>query len=417
MSHGGAPSDFDAAVYFAKHPRVDLIGMVLSRGEFRPEEAVDDWPHFVLDVLGSQDTRFGLGTSTALDPNPQDFPEAWRPGAGRFWDIPLPSGATEFEMEEGSQLIIDLVNSSPEKVTIIAMAAMTDVALALQNDPGIIDNIRHIVIMGGAVTIPGNLSDAPEPNPNIFAEWNMYIDATAADTIFKSSVPVSLVPLDAVQYLVTRDDITRISAISDPQVEYVEKIWRAQMRWWNTPFLIWDTITAVAVTDPEHFTWITDGIGVVTDPGDHLGQTLPLNDGTQHVRYAVDTDYIAVMETLLNTYAGDEAFMDSRPYDPITGLGGRWEGETPAFRIVFELEDPCYLGVPCGTFEIPDFSLGGGVILVAHSGSRYEFNPTILSNGLHSQAEYEYLQLQPDDTLLYHTEGGGSVNEGVLFRN
>ena len=417
ISHGGAPCDIDAVVYFTEHPQVDLIGMVLSRGEFHPENAVDDWPRFVLDVLGSQGTQFGLGSNAAMDANPHDFPDSWRPGADNFWNLPLPTGTTEFEMHDGHQLIIDLVNSSPEKVTIIAMASMIDLALALQDDPGIIDNIAHVVIMGGAFTVVGNLNDAPEPSTNISAEWNMYIDATAAKYVFDSGVPVSIVPLDAIQYFVTKRDIARISAINDPQVQYVEDNWKAQMSWGSNAFLIWDTITAVAVTNPEIFHWVVDGVDVITEPGDYLGQTVPLNDGTQHIRYAPSADYQAIMGMLYNTYAGNDAFAQSMVDDPITSLEGRWEGDTAAFHIVFDLAPECKLGMICGTFEIPNFSLSGDITIVELSGSKYEIKAINLSTGFHSTAAYEYLQVLPDGTLQYFTQGqDGSISEAVLVK-
>jgi len=151
------------------------------------------------------------------------------------------------------------VNNSPEKVTIIAMASMIDVALALQQDHGIIDNISHVVIMGGAFTVPGNLSDAPYPISNEAAEWNMWIDARAAQYIFNSGVSVSIIPLDAIQYYVQQADLTEINAIDDPGVKYVAQMWNKQWGWRGGGFFIWDTITVTAVTNPEIFIGNTMG--------------------------------------------------------------------------------------------------------------------------------------------------------------
>ncbi len=44
-SHGGGPCDIGGMVFLTRHPKVDLIGMVLSRGEIHPEIAVDGQFH------------------------------------------------------------------------------------------------------------------------------------------------------------------------------------------------------------------------------------------------------------------------------------------------------------------------------------------------------------------------------------
>lgn len=423
-SHGGGPCDIGGMVFFAKHPQVDLIGLVLSRGEFYPQLAVKTWPVFLFDVLNSKSTAIGIGTETALDPNPHEFPEAWRGPSSNFWDHELPPQSTNFETHDGHELIIDLVNNSPDKVTIVAMGAMTDVALALQQDPGIIDNIAHVVIMGGAFTVPGNLSDGPEPTNNTTAEWNMFIDATAAKYIFDSGVHVSIVPLDAINYLVQSKDINTINTIDDPGVRYVAKMWNQQWGWSNqNGFLIWDTITATAVTNPENFHWVYDGVDVITEPGDFQGRTVPLNNSAQHIRYATGADYQAIMDLLLATFRGDKEEIHSPSAELITELGGTWKGKTANYSIIFNLASPCELGVKCGTFEIPDFSLSGDVTFIAVDGNIYEFITSNLSYVVEGggKVTYEYLQVLPDGTLKYYTSGvdsGGvaSSNEGILYR-
>ncbi len=293
---------------------------------------------------------------------------------------------------------------------------MTDVALALKQDPSIINNISHVVIMGGAFTVPGNLSDGPEPTNNTTAEWNMYIDATAAKYIFDSGVPVSIVPLDAIQYLVQSKDIDTINTIDDPGVKYVANMWNQQWGWSNNNgFLIWDTITATAVTNPENFHWVYDGVDIITEPGDFQGTTIPLNNGTKNIRYATGADYQAIMDLLLATFRGDEEKIHSPSAEPITELGGIWEGKTANFSIIFNLASLCELGVKCGTFEIPDFSLSGDVTFIAVDGNIYEFKTSNLSYYVEGEGKvvYEYLQVLPDGTLKYHTSGVDSSGVDV----
>ncbi len=304
-SHGGGPCDIGGMAFLSKHPNVDLIGYVLTEGEYYPKLALDLWPIYLFDVLDSKHTSLGLGSDKPMDPTPHDFPEAWRPASTNFWNLTLPEKVTDYEADGGHELIVDLVNNSEEKVTILAMASLIDVALAIQADPGIIDNISHVVLMGGAFTIPGNLSDAPYPINNEVAEWNIWVDSEAAKYVFNSGVPMSIVPLDAIQYLVQSEDVYTINKINDPAVNYVAQIWNNQIRANRGGFLIWDTITATAVTNPENFYWTVDGVDVITEPDTLQGQTIALQNGAVHTRYATGADYEAIMAQLFETFRGE----------------------------------------------------------------------------------------------------------------
>lgn len=418
FSHGGAPCDIGGMVYLNKHPNVDLIGLVLSRGEIHPEIAVDLWPVFLYDVLNSKDTAIALGTDARMDPNSHEFPEAWRKSADNFWGLTLPAQVTEFEPALGPELIIELVNDSPDKVTLVAMASMIDIALALQEDPGIIDNISHVVIMGGAFNMRGNLDEGPDATSNEAAEWNMYIDSQAAKYVFNSGVPVSIIPLDAIQYYVQPDDLKSIQTIDDPGVKYVSEMWGKQFGWADGGFFIWDTITITAVTNPENFVWIYDGVDVITEPGDFQGQTIALNNGAQHTRFATDADYEAILNQLFKIFRGETTFAPPTGEESdisLTELAGTWEGFTGDYHITFYLEPECVLNEKCGTFEIPDFSLTGDITFVDVDGNVVEFKATNMSSGQPGN-EYEYLQLLDDGKLFYSTTGSGGTIEAILER-
>ena len=121
---------------------------------------------------------------------------------------------------------------------------------------------------------------------------------------FNSGAPISVVPLDAIQYLVQSKDIDRINTYKDPGVRYVAQMWNQQWGWGSqNGFLIWDTITAIAVTNPEYFKWTYDGVDVITDLGDFQGQTIPLHNGARHIRYATDADYDAILDQLFDVFS------------------------------------------------------------------------------------------------------------------
>jgi len=303
FSHDGAPDDIAALVYIAKHPYIDLIGVIQSYGEQHPTQSVDEWQVFLYDVLDYDDATIAVGSETPVDLNPNEFPAGWRDGADKFWELDLPAKTDDYDAVVGHELIIDLVNNSPEKVTILVTGAQTDMALALQEDASIADNISQIVIMGGAFNVGGNLYEIAGYENNEVAEWNIYVDPLAAKIVFNSGVPLSIVPLDGSDdFVIKPEHHQMIKDSGDPALKVLSQLWEKLFNWWSGNFKIWDIVAAAAVTNPEHFTWTYDGVDVIAEAGDSHGQTVVLNNGSQITRFASDTDYEKVHETIFEIY-------------------------------------------------------------------------------------------------------------------
>jgi len=96
------------------------------------------------------------------------------------------------------ETILSLLGES--QMTLIAIGPLTNLALAHRRDPVRFSEVRQIIIMGGAVSVPGNVTPA--------AEFNFYVDPEAAHEILTSDLPVTLIPLD-----VTRQAILSAAAI------------------------------------------------------------------------------------------------------------------------------------------------------------------------------------------------------------
>lgn len=85
--------------------------------------------------------------------------------------------------------ILSIVKANPKTVTIIALGPLTNIAKAIENDPVTMMKIEEIIIMGGAIKVPGN--------KNRVAEFNIFVDPEAADIVFNFPFKKTLVPLDA----------------------------------------------------------------------------------------------------------------------------------------------------------------------------------------------------------------------------
>jgi purine nucleosidase len=98
--------------------------------------------------------------------------------------------------------IIEKVNEFGKDLTIVTTGPLTNLVNAIQKSPEIIGKVGRVVIMGGAVTTPGNV--------NKFAEANIYIDPEAANIVLQSNLPITLVGLDVTRKtLLTQKNVDR----------------------------------------------------------------------------------------------------------------------------------------------------------------------------------------------------------------
>jgi purine nucleosidase/pyrimidine-specific ribonucleoside hydrolase len=104
--------------------------------------------------------------------------------------------------------ILYQLSVASEPLTIIALGPLTNIAAAIQKSPKQMSAVKRIVVMGGAVQVPGNITSV--------AEFNIYVDPHAADVVFKSGIELTVVGLNVTrQVYLTRDNIDAICAPHD----------------------------------------------------------------------------------------------------------------------------------------------------------------------------------------------------------
>ena len=104
--------------------------------------------------------------------------------------LPLPPAKQRPREKHACTYLIETLKASAEKVTIVAVAPLTNIGMALRMDPSIVQNIEEIVIMGGSVN-SGNRTPV--------AEANFYDDPEAAQIVIKSGCPVRIFTLEATE--------------------------------------------------------------------------------------------------------------------------------------------------------------------------------------------------------------------------
>jgi purine nucleosidase len=109
--------------------------------------------------------------------------------------------------------IIETIEANPG-ITIVTLAPLTNIALALAKKPEIAAKVGRCVIMGGAPCCEGNVTPA--------AEYNIWVDPEAARIVMNSGLPIELVGwhLSRGEAVVREDDIARILGFNTPLAKF-----------------------------------------------------------------------------------------------------------------------------------------------------------------------------------------------------
>jgi purine nucleosidase len=130
-------------------------------------------------------------------------------GANGLGDTPLPQPAGIPVDDDAADLIYATAASHPGEVTILALGPLTNLAIAIQRHPALVNLVERVVVMGGNALVPGNATPVAEANINN--------DPEAADLVFGAGWPVTMVGLDVTHQInLTGDAIDRITAIDTP---------------------------------------------------------------------------------------------------------------------------------------------------------------------------------------------------------
>lgn len=128
----------------------------------------------------------------------------------------LPEPRRSVEPRHAVDFIIDELLSAKDPITLIPTGPMSNIATALIKEPRIRSSLCEIVLMGGAIA-EGNTTPA--------AEFNIYVDPHAADIVFRSGVPVTMIGLDVThQALVLPDRLQRIRDLGSPTATVVAQL-------------------------------------------------------------------------------------------------------------------------------------------------------------------------------------------------
>jgi pyrimidine-specific ribonucleoside hydrolase len=285
-----AHEDMHAVLYLLQHPSADVKAItVVGTGEAHCEPGVRHALGIVA-LNGAGDIPVACGRETPFAGG-HSFPLAWRQDVDNLYGLRLPEGG-EASLMTAPEVIASITQRSPERVTIVALGPLTNVAEAMLAFPDMIDNVQMIYVMGGAMEVAGNVGLSGVGIENRFAEWNIYADPHAANIVFSAGAPVTLVPLDATADapITTRFYRTLEDQRASPESDFVYDLLTASLGFVQSGgFHFWDSLTAAIFTDESLATFTSYNIQVVEDEGPESGNTKPVPGGAE-VRVAFSAD-------------------------------------------------------------------------------------------------------------------------------
>jgi inosine-uridine nucleoside N-ribohydrolase len=155
-----------ALLYLLSRPEISIDAINISYGEAHPEIYIQHIGR-VLDEVGVQDIPLGAGQDAPLAGG-LPFPNWLRELSDNFWDFPLTNADKIYSIQNAPELMVETINQNSEPITIFMSGTFTTLAQALRLDPGIREKIAAVYSMGGAVYVPGNITNLiPESNNKV----------------------------------------------------------------------------------------------------------------------------------------------------------------------------------------------------------------------------------------------------------
>jgi purine nucleosidase len=134
----------------------------------------------------------------------------------------LPTLETAPVDQHAVDFLIERIMAAPGEMTLVAVAPLTNLALAIRREPRIVQAVKEVIIMGGAIRHEGNTTP--------LAEFNVYVDPHAAYIVYHAGMPITLVPLDVTyQCVLTQTDVDRLLMIDSPVTRFVAESTRFYM--------------------------------------------------------------------------------------------------------------------------------------------------------------------------------------------
>lgn len=186
------------AMAFANRDKLNILGISTVAGNQTSERVTGNALKLTC-FLGAEDIPVVRGADSPLIR--EVSPAGDIHGKSGLGYCELPPVSKELAAENGILYLRDQILAMPagEKITLVPIGPLTNIALLLKTFPEVVERVEEIVLMGGAA-VGGNVTPT--------AEFNIWADPEAAKVVFRAGIPIVMCGLDATQKcVITRGQI------------------------------------------------------------------------------------------------------------------------------------------------------------------------------------------------------------------
>lgn len=279
-------------------PRLDVVAVTAVAGNVSADQATRNVQAIIEQLDPPRWPRVGAAVQPDRDPMVDSRRLFGADGLGN-----ANFAVAELHHQHPSDKVIaDEIRADPDNITIIALGPLTNIANALRRDPSLATQVGQLIIMGGAVTAPGNITPA--------AEFNIFCDTAAARDVLRSRTTKTLIPLDATnQVVMTFDLLDQIPPEDSKAGAFLRRVlpfaFRSHRQVLGQEGIhIHDAVALLAATNPELFKTARMAGDVETRGELTLGATVfdrrPVAEWRNNLDVALGLDAPAAMQAIMD---------------------------------------------------------------------------------------------------------------------
>ncbi|WKD57483.1 Pyrimidine-specific ribonucleoside hydrolase RihA [Corynebacterium capitovis DSM 44611] len=295
-----------ALAYALGSPELELIGVTGTYGNVLVSTGVRN-ALAILELFGRTDVPVFAGPDHARAKDGFEVLDisAFIHGQNGIGEALLPDPARAVEERDAVDFLIESTERYGDDLVIVPTGPSTTIAAAAERSAAFARN-AHIIMMGGALTVPGNVSP--------WAEANVNQDPEATDLLFRSAADVTMVGLDVtLQTLLTREETAKWEALGTPAGDFLAEATNYYIKAYDTtaPHLggcgLHDPLAVAVAIDPSLVTLLD--INMKTDVegptrGRTIGDETRLNDPVKTAHVAVAVDVARFLDEFMDRITG-----------------------------------------------------------------------------------------------------------------
>lgn len=180
-----------AAAVALNDPQLDVVGLTAVAGCVSPRNATLNLQRIVEQIDPPKWPR--IGAAAPLSSGRDDLCPielgclAPLNGASGLGDTDFPV-ADLHHRHEAAKLLVDLVRNDPHEITLVTLGPLTNIMAACERMPEFLGNLAGLVVLGGTIHAPGDITPV--------AELNFYVAPEAARLALTTPATTTLVPVD-----------------------------------------------------------------------------------------------------------------------------------------------------------------------------------------------------------------------------